>query len=120
MAARASGSKMPPAFSGRKERSLNMRSFIECERAIPDHSSAVTRGVAGIAQIEKLRRQSALPRSERQTIDRRAAACLLVRNVAAQVEDGLGSGTIDRLRFAVTHVMRQIRAHDDERFCAAP
>ncbi len=99
---------------------VDMRGFVERERAVADHSPAVARGVSRVAQVEQLRREAAPARGEGEPVDRRAAACLLVRDIGAQIDNRLRGRAVGCLRLAVSEVMRKVGTHHDQRFRAAP
>ena len=84
-----------------RSRSVDMMRLVKRKRAVADDAVAVAGGVARIAQVEQFRREAVPARGQHQAVDRRAAAGLLVRNVDAQIEDGLRGGAVDGLRVGV-------------------
>src|SRR2546430_15671127 len=52
--------------------------FGECEGGIADDARLVSRGIARVAQVDELREKVPSPRAEREPVDRRCTAGLLV------------------------------------------
>src|ERR1700674_3206049 len=92
----------------------------EGNRGIADDARFFARGIAGVAQVEELRLEAMSASAEREAVDRRGAARLLVIEGVGERENVVYGGTIDLGSPLVRMVMRQVGADHDQRLGAAP
>src|SRR5437588_5046614 len=92
----------------------------EGKRGIADDPRFFARGIAGVAQVEKLRLEAMPARAEREAVDRRGAARLLVIEGVGEPENVLDGGAIDLGSPLVRMVVRQVGADHDQRLGPAP
>ena len=90
------------------------------EGRVADHAILAACGVAGVARREE--RDVELPpsRQQQQAVQRRRAASLVVIQVGREARDPLDGLAVDRARFLIAMVVRQVRRDHHQRLRAAP
>ena len=92
----------------------------EGEGGIADDAVLVTGRVTRVAQPQQLDPQAVSFGCQQQSVDRRAAAGLLVRQCAIEIHDVLYRITVQRLGRAIRQEVRQVGADHDQRLRSAP
>ena len=94
--------------------------LVERESAIADDAVQAAGGIAGIPEVDHLGRHAMAAGGLEQSVDRRGAARLLGNEARLEVDDRARGVAVAPARRIVRQVVRQVRAHHDERFGAAP
>jgi hypothetical protein len=94
--------------------------IIKRERGVAHHPVLVAGGIAGVAQVQQFRAESAASRFQQQTIYRRGTAGLLVIELRRHAQDHARGLFVDRSGLRIGQVMGKIGTDDDQRARIAP